>query len=102
MAWRSHVETKMFNINEGIDLQSIDIKSLTNEQLMALKQHLIRKAHIERSKAIGAMFVRLRPSRIDWRKAIVRASAITQLATVVLAPSGADAKSNHGPTVKGG
>jgi hypothetical protein len=83
----------MSNIYEGIDLQTIDIKSLTDEQWIALKRHIIRKAHAERSKAIGALFARLKPSGGGWRKAIMRASEIISLAPKVQA---------DGPTVKGG
>ena len=55
----------MTEFHDGTDLQAIDIKSLTNEQWIALRRHIIRQAHAERSKVIAAAFKWLWSSRID-------------------------------------
>lgn len=42
-----------------LDLQAIDLKSLSPDEWSALKQNLIRRAHQERSQQVAALAARL-------------------------------------------
>ena len=42
--------------DDALDIGTIDLKALSPEEYMALKQRIIRRAHAERTQAIKAMF----------------------------------------------
>ena len=42
--------------DDAFDIGTIDLKALSPEEYLALKQRIIRRAHAERTQAISAMF----------------------------------------------